>query len=141
VMAINAIDLTGNTQTNYLNDGVLVTGESLNEPLLQTVAAGRDDPLYPQKAGNILLTLVDYKTDMWQDEYGYMWSNNGYRPALVNDVPLPIPEPDNYSKWSGYNDRWHSEFDSYLELQNERALSTMIEVYPYSDNFKRTFEN
>jgi len=138
VMAINAIDFTGNTQTNYLNDGVLVTGESLNEPLLQTVAAGRDDPLYPQKTGNILLTQVDFKTDMWQDEYGYMWSGNGYRPTLVNDVPLPIQEPDNYSKWSGYNDRWHSEFDSYLELQKEKAISTMIEVYP---NFKQTPEN
>jgi len=129
VMAINAIDIAGNTQTNYLNDGVLVTGESLNEPLLQTVAAGRDDPLYPQKAGNILLTLIDFKTDLWQDEYGYMWSNNGYRPALVNDVPLPILEPDNYSKWSGYNDRWNSEFEKYKQDQVDKAILTISEVY------------
>ena len=95
-----------------------------------------EDPLYPQKTGNILLTQVDFKTDMWQDEYGYMWSGNGYRPSLVNDVPLPIQEPDNYSKWSGYNDRWHSEFDSYLEQQKEKAISTMLEVYPNYDIIK-----
>jgi len=141
VMAINAIDIPGNSQTNYINDGILVIGESLNEPLLQTVAAGRDDPLYPQKTGNILLTQVDYKTDMWQDEYGYMWSGDGYRPTLVNDVPLPIQEPDNYSKWSGYNDRAHSEFDSYLELQKEKAISTMIEAYPNYNIIKPNSEN
>ena len=35
IMAINAMDIPRNPNTNYLNDGVLVMGESLNEPLQQ----------------------------------------------------------------------------------------------------------
>jgi len=94
IMAINAIDIPGNSQTNYINDGILVTGDSLNEPLEEHVVVSKGGALYPQRAGTVLLTLVDYKTDIWQDEYGYMWSTNQYGPFILDTIPVPQKEPD-----------------------------------------------
>ena len=128
-MAINAIDNPGNAQTNFMNDGVLVVGESLNDPLEQDVVVAKGGALYPQKAGTVLLTMIDYKTDMWVDEYGYKWSTNQYGPFIVDIVPVPERTPDAYSQWSGYNDRAHSEFPAYKELQVEIAMQTVSEMY------------
>jgi len=130
IMAINAIDNSRNSQTNYLNDGILVTGESLNEPLLLTTNVANSNAFYPQRAGSVLLTLLDYKTDMWQDEYGYMWSTDQWGGSYMVEYP-PVPQntPDAYSKWSGYNDRLHSEFAAYVIQQQQRAQETMDKQY------------
>ena len=136
VMAINAMDTHRNTNTNYLNDGIVVTGQSMNDPLVQKVdAAKAATHYYPQKAGLVTLTLVDYKTDMWQDEYGYMWSTNDYGPYLVDDIPRPIQDADPLSEWSGYNDRLHSEFAQYKELQIQKAEDTMQMSYSNAKGF------
>ena len=119
-------------------DGVLVIGDSLNEPLLQDVTVANGGVFYPQRAGTVLLTLIDYKTDMWQDEFGYMWSSNQYGPYIVDVIPVPQKEPDTISPWSGYNDRIHSEFTMYKALQVYKALQTMEEKYhdPIQDDAK-----
>ena len=135
VMAINAIDLSRNSQTNYMNDGILVTGESLNDPLEQTTSVSNAGVFYPQRSGLVTLTLVDYKTDSWQDEYGYMWSTNEYGPYLISDIPVSVKQPDVYSNWSGYNDRLHSEFEDYKNSQIEKAMDAMSESYYNHENY------
>jgi len=127
IMAINAMDIPRNSKTNYLNDGILVTGDSLNEPLEQSTGVSHGGAFYPQKTGTVLLTLIDYKTDMWQDEYGYTWSTNQYGPYIVDLVPVPQREPDAYSEWSGYNHRTHSEFESYKQYQIDRASQFILD--------------
>lgn len=128
VMAINTFDAHRNSQTNYLNDGVLVIGESLNDPLYQSTTVANGGAFYPQRAGSVMLTLIDYKTDLWQDEYGYMWSTNSYGPYIIDTVPQPPQTPDKPSKWSGYNDRLHSEFAEYKKLQVEQAQETLKNI-------------
>lgn len=120
-MAINAIDFKRNSQTNYLNEGIEVIGESLNEPLTQKVTVSQSGAFYPQKSGSTILTLSDYKTDTWIDEYGYIWSTNEYGPYLVDMISPPEQTPDVISPWSGYNDRLHSEFGKYVKMQQEKA--------------------
>jgi len=139
IMAINAMDNSRNAQTNYLNDGILVIGESLNEPLEQNVSVSNAGAHYPQNRGTTLLTLVDYKTDMWQDGYGYMWSANNYGPYLVDKIPIPKKVQDKFSKWSGYNDRYHSEFKNYVELQSKKAEKLSSEIYPTYDQYNDGF--
>lgn len=147
IMAINAMDNSRNAQTNYLNDGILVIGETLNDPLEQNVSVSNAGAHYPQNRGSTQLTLVDYKTDMWQDGYGYMWSANNYGPYLVDKVPIPKKVQDKFSKWSGYNDRFHSEFKNYVEFQSKKAEKLVSEIYPtyeqYNDDFfiQKEFES
>ena len=128
IMAINAIDFKRNSQTNYLNDGVEVIGESLNEPLTQKVTVSQAGAFYPQKSGSTILTLSDYKTDTWIDEYGYIWSTNEYGPYLVDTIHSPEQTPDVISPWSGYNDRLHSEFGKYVKMQQEKAAIVLDEI-------------
>jgi len=133
VVAIHAVDLSRNTGNNYMNEGIEVVGESLNDPLLQKVAASKAGALYPQIRGSVILTLEDYKTDIWKDEFDYQWSTNEYGPYLLDTLPVPELTSDKYSKWSGFNDRTHSGFQSYKELQNAKAILTMMEIYPKYD--------
>ena len=129
IMAINAVDNSRNSKTNYLNDGILVVGESLNEPLHLTTTTGNSNAFYPQRAGSVLLTLVDYKTDMWKDEYGYTWSTDKFGPYMIDYPSVPLKSTGAYSEWSGYNDRTHSEFAAYVIQQQERAQETMDKQY------------
>ncbi len=139
IMAINAMDNSRNAKTNYINDGILVIGKTLNDPLEQNVSVSNTAAHYPQNRGTTLLTLVDYKTDKWQDGYGYMWSANSYGPYLVDKIPIPKKIQDKFSKWSGYNDRYHSEFKKYVEFQSKKAEMLSSEIYPayeqYIDDF------
>jgi len=141
IMAINAMDNSRNGQTNYINDGILVIGKTLNEPLEQNVSVSNAGAHYPQNRGTTLLSLVDYKTDMWQDGYGYMWSANNYGPYLVDKVPIPKKVQDKFSKWSGYNDRYHSEFKNYVEFQSKKAEKLSSEIYPAYEQYNDDFFN
>ena len=62
-VAINSFDTHYNPVTNYLNEGILVSGDSLNEPLTATVAASKAGPLYPENRGLVDLTQTSYKND------------------------------------------------------------------------------
>lgn len=128
IMAINAIDYGKNTWNNYMNDGIEVTGDSLNEPLTQKVTVSKAGVFYPQKAGATTLTLSDYKTDTWIDEYGYIWSTNEHGPYLVDIISPPEKTPDEISPWSGYNHRGHSEFGEYVKIQQEKAVLILYEM-------------
>ncbi len=139
IMAINAMDNSRNGQTNYINDGILVIGETLNEPLEQNVSVSNAGAHYPQNRGSTLLTLVDYKTDTWQDGYGYIWSANNYGPFLVDKISIPKKVQDKFSKWSGYNDRYHSEFNNYVEFQSKKAEKLSSVIYPAYDQYNDDF--
>lgn len=78
----------------------------------------------------VTLTLDDYKNDIWLDKFGYKWSTNAYGPYLLDTMQVPELIPDKYSKWSGYNDRWHSEFPRYVQTQILRAEVTMNSILP-----------
>jgi len=130
IMLINSMDDHNNTWNYYLNDGILVIGDSINEPKTMIVDATKAGMLYPQKSGSTTLMLDDYKNDIWLDKFDYKWSTNAYGPYLLDIMQVPEPIPDKYSIWSGYNDRLHSEFPKYVQIQTLRAETTLEFMFP-----------
>lgn len=128
VILIQAVDVYGYGTNHYINDGMLVIGDSMNDPIIFKVSVGNFGAFYPQRSGSVLLSLIDYKTDTWQDEYGYLWSVNNYGPYLVDKIPAPQKPVDAYSKWHEYNDRLHSEFENYKSLQTYLAEQKMMSI-------------
>lgn len=120
VVAVNWLDNYSYGQTYFVNDGVNVTGESLNEPLISKVSVGKGGVFYPQIAGQVELTLVDYKTDTWQDPFGYLWTSDNYNSFVMTDnVPVPMKDPDlEFSVMK----RHSSHFDDNIVHEQEKAL-------------------
>ena len=120
VIVIQAMDNPRNSDTKFLNEGIDTVGESMNEPLISSVSAGKGSAFYPQRAGSVELTLVDYKTDSWQDEYGYMWTSDNYKSfRIVDTIPVPIKEPDVI--WSAMT-RINSNFEILKQIEIQKAL-------------------
>ncbi len=119
VIVIQVMDNSRNTDTKFLNDGINTVGESINDPLEQQTSVSNSGAFYPQKAGIVLLTMVDYKNDMWQDTYGYMWSTNEYGPYLVDNIAVPIKDADPITQ---IMTRTHSEFDVIIQYEQNRAI-------------------
>jgi len=125
IMGIGAADFALNSKTGYINDGVNVIGNSLNAPPTKLVTVSHAGAFYPQTSGETTLTLTDYKTDTWTDEYGYIWSTNENGPYIVDDISPPEKRDDYISPWSGVNDRVHSDFDEYVKLQQDKAAKIL----------------
>lgn len=120
VVEIQACDMARNCATHYINDGILVEGESMNAPLISTVSVGKAGAFYPQKSGVVELTLINYKTDAWQDEYGYLWTGDNFKSfRIVDTIPVPIKEPD--VMWAAMT-RMNSNFDAIKQAEIERAI-------------------
>lgn len=119
VIVIEAADLARNSVMHYINDGIIIVGESMNDPLTQKVAVSQGGVFYPQKYGTVIITLVDYKNNLWQDEYGYIWSTNQYGPFLVDTIPPSLKEADRMSQSMT---RTNSNFADVVVLEQEKAL-------------------
>jgi len=121
VIVIDVIDNPRNSNTKYLNDGIETVGESINEPLINSVSVSNGGAFYPQRAGTVELVLTSYKNSEWQDEYGYMWKedfeNHTFR--IISDVPQPQKEAD--LMWSAMT-RMNSNFDAIIQYEQDRAL-------------------
>ena len=138
VMAINAMDTSRNSQTNFMNDGVLVIGDSMNIPLETSTTSGNGGAFYHQRAGAVELTLVDYKTDLWQDSYGYLWKMTKYGPQIIDTVPQPIKEPD--PMWAAMT-RMNSNFADMIIYEQAKAYlifdgSKLINALPESWSYE-----
>lgn len=105
------------SKTYYVNDGIEVIGESLNEPLELKIEVSKGGTHYPQRAGTVELKLSDYKTDTWIDEYGYLWSMNQYGPYITDVISPPVK-----SDRTGEINRNHSEFSKIKQYEIERAV-------------------
>lgn len=117
IVYVQWADNYGYSKTYYVNDGIEVIGESLNEPLELKVEVSKGGTHYPQRAGTVELKLSDYKTDIWQDEYDYLWSMNQYGPYITDVISPPVK-----SDKTGEINRNHSEFSKIKEFEIERAL-------------------
>lgn len=142
IIAIEAVDRSRNNVIHYINDGILIVGESMNTPLEQQTTASNGGAFYPQRDGAVLLTLVDYKNDLWQDEYGYMWSTTQYGPYIMDAVPVPIKDAD---PLSNVMTRTNSNFGGIIQYEEDRAImvfdasklvSVLGETFAYEYNLQ-----
>lgn len=120
VIVIQAMDNSRNADTKFMNEGIDTVGTSMNEPLLDKITASHGGAFYPQRAGAVELTLIDYKTDTWQDEYGYLWTSDNYKSfKIVDTIPVPLREPD---KTTSVMTRQNSIFASLIIAEQDRAV-------------------
>ncbi len=115
VLAINAVDKQRYSTTTYINEGVEFVGEAL-------LAAATHE--LKQKHGNqnpfetISLTQQDRRYQVWEDQYGYIWSQNDYgtwlqitRPDMQQRDDLP----------TSVMTRIHSNFANLVIDEQDRA--------------------
>ena len=84
--AIHATDYKLRGTINYLNEGILVQGETLNElPVVtrSTKSASQSEPLVIQ------LTRTDKLADVWTDQFGDTWTKNEWDTWRYVDRPTP----------------------------------------------------
>lgn len=109
VIKIDAVDVYGYSVTNYINDGMIVVGDSLNPP-------DTHSGIYH---GNIY-NLIETKEGKAVDEYGNMWSLE--YDIWVKDYIKPSKIID---KSTNVLKRTHSSFDLVKEQQIQLALKEM----------------
>ena len=115
VLAINAVDKQRYSTTTYINEGVEFTGEAL-------LAAATHE--LKQKHGNqnpfetISLTQQDRRYQVWEDQYGYIWSQNDYGTWL--QITRPDMQQRDDSPTSVMT-RIHSNFASLVIDEQDRA--------------------
>ncbi len=119
VIKINAVDVYGYSVTNYINDGMIVVGDSLNPPDTHSVIPPHESH-YPQRAGTVLLTMIDYKTDTWKDVYGYLWEYD-YNNKAFNFIDTISPLKKEDVMWSAMT-RMNSNFADMIIHEQQRAM-------------------
>ena len=71
---IHALDSRRYGTSNYLNEGLLIQGDSLNPaPLHHISKASQTNSLM-----SIQLTRTDKLSDIWTDQFGYTWTKNSF---------------------------------------------------------------
>ncbi len=130
VILIQAVDMNRNVVNHYINDGMLVVGDSMNDAVISKVSVG-NIAFYPQRAGNVLLTMIDYKTDTWKDIYGYLWEyDSNDKTFRFIDTISPLKKED---AMLSVMTRANSNFADIVMYEQERAMAYYPPEEPFSD--------
>ena len=142
VFALKGMDFTRRTHTTHLNDGFAVLGESLNPPKTETASLGQSGTIQ-------LMTQIDRKNNLWQDENGYQWTKNSF------DTWLQITRPDlqrHQDELSTVMTRDNSNFVVLVDYEKQKATaifdSTILQkelpdtfAYTYPDKFENKLDD
>jgi hypothetical protein len=130
VMMINAMDAKRNGENSYFNDGIDVSGDSLNPAdTLNIIPITTEN--YPQKRGAVELVQVDRAEKTWVDPYGYLWQGDASsKMTLISEIPFERFN-DRISEYRGYNDRNNSHFGQYVLEQRMLAQDIFNELVQY----------
>jgi len=127
--AIFAMDRDRRTATHYMNEGILVEGESLNPAPQETV--GIKQHCNQHAAALIELVRTDKLGDLWEDQWGSIWTRNGHGTWL--QITRETPERVQDGEWSVMT-RLHSDFGTLVQSERDRALlvfdSSYIQSWP-----------
>ena len=116
VIAISAIDTKRRTTTTHINDGVEFLGESLLPAETASIFIKKTNQ---GKGNHIILTQDDRRYDTWTDQDGYQWMQNSYGTWIQQTLPDMIISHDGSTQ---VMTRLHSEFDSMVQQEQERAI-------------------
>lgn len=120
VLAVQAIDMKGRTNILYFNDGIDVTGESLNPPVQKVILS--DIP----HQGLQTVERVDKAEDIWmtldENEPVSLYQQNSFGTFL----PLEWKETEKLmDNNSSIMNRDHSYFDLLVQVEQKRAQHTL----------------
>ncbi len=130
IFAIKAIDNNRRVQTTYLNEGLDVTGNSLNPPDTALMAQGKN--------GLVLMTQIDKFENLWQDPDGLFYTTNSFD-SWIRLSPYVIE--DNDPTWNVMT-RYNDKFILLKEFEANRAIgvfdsseiqSVLPDFKPHSD--------
>ncbi len=116
VVAISAMDEKRRQHVTYINEGVEFTGESLLD--------ARTAELLQKKTNQgpvetIQLTQQDRRYNVWEDQHGYLWSQNEYGTWMQTTHP----DFERFSDGtSNVMTRQNSNFASLIEHERQKAL-------------------
>jgi len=114
---IYAMDRDRRTATHYMNEGIIVQGESLNPA--PVAAAGIKKNGNQHEAEPINLVRVDKLGDLWEDQWGNIWTKNDHD-TWRQMTPERIEKgPD--GTWSVMT-RMHSNFGALVQYEEDRAV-------------------
>jgi len=131
IMSVEVMDVKRHVQATTFNDGVEVLGESMNPADLMNIIPVTTQN-YPQRSGLVELTQIDRSAQLWIDPYGYVWYGDESKMTLLSTIPI-IRLQDSESPFSGYNDRYNSNFVMYKELQIVKAQEIFDNMVLYKE--------
>ena len=115
VLAISATDFDRRNTVTYINDGVEFTGESLLEPAVNSIYSKKGSQYEME---TITLTQQDRRYQIWEDDNGYLWTQNNVGTWFQITTPDNTRDDDPYSS---VMTRMHSEHASLVLDEQERA--------------------
>ncbi len=122
--AIQVTDTLLSTAINYMNEGVFVTGTSLNAaPTVQPgLTISRDDG----RPINLVLVRTDKVSDLWADAFGNTWSRNSFGNFVIVEY---APYAGTTPVCTDINDRICAPFKAKLDWHNQRMIELRDSLY------------
>ena len=110
---IHALDSKRYTTVHYMNDGLEVTGKSMNAPPQYNITR---HVLGQPGTTDLTLVRTDKLADVWTDQLGYQWTKNSYGTWMS----LTTPSPNMASACTDVNKRSCDAFGAKLEWHMEK---------------------
>ena len=115
VLAISAMDTRHRETVTFINSGVEFVGESLLLPQTHVLTQKYSNQ---HPAETIELTQLDRRYQMWEDQNGYLWTQNEYGSWLQITMPDVIQRDD---PATSVMTRAHSDFANLVTQEQDRA--------------------
>ena len=115
VLAISAMDSQYREAVTFINSGVEFVGESLLESQTHVLTQKYSNQ---HQAETIELTQLDRRYQMWEDQNGYLWTQNEYGSWLQITIPDVTQRDDPATSVMTRN---HSNFAGMITQEQDRA--------------------
>ena len=119
---IEAIDMKRKPTTHYMNEGLLITGDSLNDPPITELSKKMSS-----QSGFIVyeLTRTDKINNIWTDQFGYTWSEANPGNWFYVDGPKPIVS----SACTNTNNRYCDVFADKIKWHTDNMEKMRDSIY------------
>ncbi len=122
--AIQVTDTLGLNAINYMNEGVFVTGTSLNAP--PTVHTGITLDTGDIRPTNLVLVRTDKVSDLWADAFGNTWSRNSFGNFVIVQY---APYAGTFPVCTDINDRICTPFKIKLDWHTQKMIELRDSLY------------
>ena len=128
-VAITAIDTKHRYTTTYINEGLTFTGNSMLEPATAQLVVKKGNQY---DAETIDLIQQDRRHNLWEDQYGNLWTQNDHETW----IQLTFPENTSTDSYVNVMTRMHSAFDSRIDVHTQNMESIRDSMYKdvYTDD-------
>ena len=117
VMAISAVDSKRRSTVTYVNEGVEFTGDSLLAPSTYSIVQKKTNQ---GPAEIVTLTQQDRRYNIWEDDSGYLWTQNDHGSWFS----ITAPEMERFTDGAvNVMTRMHSNFGKLMDHEEQKATA------------------